>query len=114
MFFNFIFVQNGTHNSLFFTILYVILYIALLKRDYFYKIFGDIFPLTYSHFGKNLKQTSPVLQKAFFQRNGLLHMRRPSGPHSLQCKKYDPAGGRIACHCAAPIHTRSSRLSFRY
>ena len=28
------------------------LYIALLKRDFFYKTFGDILPVTYSHFGE--------------------------------------------------------------
>jgi hypothetical protein len=31
------------------------LYIALLKMDYFYKNFDDIFPVTYSHSGEVFK-----------------------------------------------------------
>jgi hypothetical protein len=59
VFFNFIFVQDGTHNSLFFTILYVILVHCTVGKGFFLQnfrrhFFRDIFAHLWEEFKVNI------------------------------------------------------------
>jgi len=82
VFFNFIFVKDGTHNSLFFTILYAILVHCTVEKGFFYKNFGDIFPVTYSHFGEVFKVNTLCSTEGIFPTKWPAPYETQSGPDS--------------------------------